>query len=117
MKPPSTLSTQIAPRSARAMIGTMTLLDYFALTRSVAAAIIRLKDALASADTPDEVVLLATRLRKACVTLSQAECHDAGGSDRREAARLIEEGKRLVFAVKIVGTGEEFPRLHTETAA
>ena len=34
----------------------------------------------------------------------------------REAARLILEGKRLAFALKIVGSGEEFPRLHRESA-
>jgi hypothetical protein len=101
----------------------MTLLDYFALTRSVAVGITRLKDALASADSPDEVVLLAARLKKACVALSQAECDDAGLNDRKEAARVIEFGNRLAFAVKIVGTGQSegdgdvFPRLYTKPAA
>jgi hypothetical protein len=97
----------------------MTLLDYFELTRSVAVAITRLKDAIVSAESPDEVEILATRLRKVCEALSGAVCKDAGLSDRKEAARLILEGKRLVFAVKIVGTGkgEEFPRLYTETVA
>jgi hypothetical protein len=89
----------------------MTLLDYFALTKDVAAAIARFKEVIASAESSEEVELLAARLKKACEVLSRASCKDAGGSDLREAARLILEGKRLVFAVKVRGRGEEFPKL------
>jgi hypothetical protein len=98
--------------------GTMTLIDYLILTRDVSAAITKLKAAIASGESSsDEVELFATRLKKACEALSKAVCRGTSSQDLREAARLVVEGNRLVFAVKIVGTGEEFPRLHRDAAA
>jgi hypothetical protein len=49
--------------------------------------------------------------------LTGASFKNAGAGDLREAARLILEGNWLVFAVKVMGDGDEFPRLRTETAA
>ncbi len=89
----------------------MTLIDFYARSRDVAGAITRLKEGIVSAESSEELELLTSRLKKACDVLSRETCKDAGRHEIREGARLIEEGRRLVFAVKVRGTGEEFPRL------
>ncbi len=90
----------------------MTLIDYYAISRDVAGAISRLKEGIVSAESPEELELLTSRLKKACDVLSKASCKGAGRHEVREGAKLIEEGRRLVFAVKVRGTGEEFLRIH-----
>lgn len=95
----------------------MTIIDYQILTRDVAAAIARVSEAIASAESSNELELLTSRLVKACDVLSVAKCGQVGRGELSEAARLILEGKRLVFAVKMTGKGEEFPRMRKESAA
>jgi hypothetical protein len=90
----------------------MKLIDFYALSQDVAGAISRLKEGMVSAESPDELELLTSRLKKACDVLSRATCKDAGRHEVREGARLIEEGRRLVFVLKVRGTGEAFPRIH-----
>lgn len=91
--------------------GFMTLIDYITLRQDVSAAIVRVREAVTSAESPEEVEALASRLRAACEKLSNARCPDAGSSEFKEAARLIAEAKRLLFGLKIVGGGEWYPRL------
>jgi hypothetical protein len=57
--------------------------------------------------------LLASRLKKACDVLPKASCKDAGRHEVREGAKMIEEGRRLVFVVKVRGSGDgEYPKLY-----
>jgi hypothetical protein len=93
-------------------VKSMTLIDFYTLSRDVAGAISRLKEGIVSAESSEELELLTSRLKEACDVLSKATCKDAGRHEVRDGARLIEEGRRLVFVVKVRGVGEEFPRIH-----
>jgi len=97
----------------------MTLIDFYTCCRDVAGAISNLKEGIVSAGSAEELELLTSRLKMACDVLSKASCKATSRHDLQEAARLIEEGRRLVFAVKVVGTGkgkgEVFPRLQLAT--
>lgn len=79
----------------------MTLIDFITLTEDVARATARVKDGTSSSESPEELELLVSRLVTACDSLAGAKCGSASSSNLREAARLIEKGRRLVFALKI----------------
>jgi hypothetical protein len=89
----------------------MTLIEYLTLGREIALAMRKVKEAIASAESPEEVQVLASRLEKACDVLLKASCKDTSTPDIREAKRLVSEGRRLVFALLVTGTSEEFPML------
>jgi hypothetical protein len=93
------------------MMASMTLIEYLTLGREIALAMRKVKEAIVSAESPEEVQILASRLEKACDVLSRASCKDTSTPDIREAKRLVSEGRRLVFALKVTGSREEFPRL------
>lgn len=88
------------------MIEAMTLPEYLHLSQEVVSAIARLKEALKTADSPEEIELLAFRLTKRCTALSKAKCSDAGRHEIRNAAELVLQGKRLAFAVEMGNAGD-----------
>jgi hypothetical protein len=91
----------------------MTLPAYLDCIEDVAAATARLMEALTVADSPDEVELFASRLKKACDLLSKAVCKDASRQDMWEASRVLAAGRRLAFAVKVTSSSDgEFPKLY-----
>jgi hypothetical protein len=94
----------------------MTLADFIHLGRDLTAAIARLRDAIVTAESADELELLASRLSKACDTVSKAKCADAGRHEVIEAMNLVEKGRRLAFTVGMASKGEAFPRLHVGSA-
>jgi hypothetical protein len=56
----------------------MTIIDYQILTEDVAAAIAKFKDAIVTAESPEELELLTSRLEKACDALAAAKCGGGG---------------------------------------
>ena len=98
-----------------AILDPMTLLEYFVLTTDVSSTLVKVKDAIGK--PPDELELLTSRLSKACDTLTKAKCCGASTADLRKASRLIEKGRRLVFALKVTGSLNEFPRVFVDDGA
>jgi hypothetical protein len=88
----------------------MTLIEYLALCRDITTAIRNVKEAIASAESPEELQVLALRLDKACDVLSSASCNDTSTPDIREAKRLVSEGRRLALALLESGSGQEARR-------
>jgi hypothetical protein len=58
----------------------MTLLDYLHCTRDVAAATAKLKKALTSAESPEELELLVSRLKKVCDAFVQGNVQGCGSA-------------------------------------
>ena len=89
----------------------MTIIDFITLTEDVARAIAKVNDGMTSAESPEEFELLVSLLVRACNRLPGGKCMGASIEDLREAARLIEQGRRFVFALKKTGAKSEFPKL------
>ncbi len=70
--------------------------------RNVSKATKALRDVSTSAESGDEVELLASRPETECKNLKAARCHDAGTSDLREAKRLFGEARRVRSGYKTV---------------
>jgi hypothetical protein len=103
-----------ARATASVILHLMTLIDFITLTEEVARSTSRVKDGMSSSESPEELELLVCRLANACNSLAGAKCGNATSSNLREAARLIEKGRRLVFALKMTGSRDEFPKLCVE---
>jgi hypothetical protein len=95
----------------------MTLVEFIYLNRELAGAISKMKEALISAESPDELELFTSRLNKVCDAMSKAKCADASRHEVIESVNLVAKGRRLVFTARMASKGEEFPRLRMETTA
>jgi hypothetical protein len=79
----------------------MTLIEFFALFKEVAMAMKALRKAIESAQSHEDVELLASCVKSAYSVLSNARCPDASTHDTAETARLVAEGNWLASTVRM----------------